>query len=329
VEYFRQALDGKGLVFASNSVLSPTMMRADGYGISPLIHSEEYIPWLLEFCRKNSISLIVPLFDIDLPVLAKNRERFEKEGIVLAVSGTDTVCTAADKLAMSKTLKKARIGCPGCTADPKEALALLESGAMQWPVVIKPRFGMGSIGLFTADDPEELDVLYRKCSRKVAASYLKYESAPFAGEDVLLQEMKTGTEYGMDVICDFHGNYRTTILRRKVAMRSGETDEAVILGKGDREYAALTGLGKKLADCLDIRGNLDVDVIMDPEEGIPYVIDINARFGGGYPFSHMAGADLPGAYIAWAQGRKEPEGCLETEAGVHGYKDIEMQVYGK
>ena len=329
VEYFRKALGGKGLVFASNSMQSPAMACADGCGISPLIYSEEYIPWLLEFCRKNSIGLIVPLFDIDLPVLAEHREQFENEGITVAVSGAETVRTASDKLAMSRRLQEVGIGCPGCTADPEEARKLLEAGALRWPVVIKPRFGCGSIGLFTAEDPEELQVLYRKCARKVAESYLKYESAPHAGRDVLIQELQQGTEYGLDVICDFAGQYRTTVVRRKVMMRSGETDEAVILGYGDGAYEALTDLGKKLAQLFDIRGNMDVDVMLDPADGIPQVIDINARFGGGYPFSHMAGVDLPKAYVAWAQGQKEPAGCLEAAAGVHGYKDIAMKVYGE
>ena len=36
----------------------------------------------------------------------------------------------------------------------------------------------------------------------------------------------------------------------------------------------------------------------------PYVIDMNARFGGGYPFSHLAGMDLPRAYVAWAEGKE-------------------------
>jgi len=73
VDYFKQALEGKGLVFASNSAMSPALMRADGYGISPLIYAEEYIPWLLSFAEEHEISLVVPLFDVDLPVQLKPR----------------------------------------------------------------------------------------------------------------------------------------------------------------------------------------------------------------------------------------------------------------
>jgi len=327
VDYFREALKSEGLVFASNSVMSSALMRADGYGISPLIYSKEYIPWVLEFCREHQIGLVVPLFDIDLPVLAENRSAFEAEGIVLAVSGAETTRIAADKYAMCRKLAAAGIGVPGCVTKTEEALMLVKNGKMNWPLFIKPRFGMGSIGLFEADNEEELSVLYRKCLAKVRESYLKYESAACPEEAVLIQQKLGGKEYGLDVICDLNGVYQNTIVRRKEAMRSGETDEAVILGEEDTEYPVLFSLGRKLAEILDIRGNMDVDVLMDTAEAKPYVIDINARFGGGYPFSHLAGADLPGAYVAWAQGKSADPAWLTARAGVHGYKDIQLREY--
>lgn len=335
VDYFKQALEGKGLVFASNSAMSPALVRADGYGISPLIYSEEYIPWILSFAKEHSIGLIVPLFDIDLPVLAKNRAMFEAEGIVLAVSSLETVETASDKYAMYNKLTAAGIGCPAAVLRVDEAAALQrevpdprEAACHRFrPMILKPRFGMGSLGLFTAEDEEELAVLYRKCLRKVRSSYLKYESAACSGDAVLIQELISGEEYGLDVISDFQGEYQTTVVRQKIGMRSGETDEAVILGPGDAEYDVLSALGERLAQVFEIHGNMDVDVIMDPAEQKPYVIDINARFGGGYPFSHAAGVDLPRAYAAWAEGRKADPAWLKAQPGVHGYKDIEIRVY--
>ena len=70
--------------------------------------------------------------------------------------------------------------------------------------------------------------------------------------------------------------------------------------------------------------NLDVDVFAC--EGRFYVLEMNARFGGGYPFSHCGGADLPLALVLWALGRPVPGDILRVKPGVRAWKDIQIQV---
>src|SRR5262249_1298360 len=68
-------------------------------------------------------------------------------------------------------------------------------------------------------------------------------------------------------------------------------------------------LGEELGRRLAHVGNLDCDVIATEPAGCArqlQVLDLNPRFGGGYPFSHVAGANLPAALIAWAN-REEPD----------------------
>lgn len=327
VDYFRKALEGDGLLYAANSVKSPALACTDGAVLTPLIYDSGYIPFLLDFCKKHAIGLLVPLFDIDLPVLAKHKAAFQEVGVTVAVSSPETLLSCNDKYQMFLKLWRSKIRCPETCLTLEDALLELDAGSLSWPVVIKPRFGMGSIGIALAYDKNELRAFYQSTRRAVHASYLQYESAAAGEESVLIQERREGNEYGLDVVQDFAGNYVTTIVRRKLAMRAGETDEAVILGKNDKEYAVLTELGQKIAVNFDHIGNMDVDVIMNPDNLAPYVIDMNARFGGGYPFSHLAGADLPRAYVAWAKGEKAPASCFLAKAGVHGYKDIVVRAY--
>ena len=326
VNYFKEALKGEGLVFASNSQLSPALLEADGYFITPLIYDDSYIPFLLDRCREYNIKLIVSLFDIDLPVLSAHREEFERIGVRAAVSDTDMISDCNDKYSMFLRLWRCGIRCPETEIDIDSALLKIDAMNLSWPVLVKPRFGMGSIGIFRAYDKKELKAAYGMCMRECLNSYLKYESAEKKKECVIIQELREGNEYGLDVISDFDGNYLKTIVRRKLAMRSGETDEAVIIGENDAEYKALTELGLKIAAELKPKGLIDIDVIMDTGNMAPYVIDINARFGGGYPFSQLAGANVPRAYILFAQGRtEEAKKYLLAEQGVHGYKDIAIR----
>ena len=51
---------------------------------------------------------------------------------------------------------------------------------------------------------------------------------------------------------------------------------------------------------------------------------MNARFGGGYPFSYMSGVNLPEAIVRWEQG-KEIDTQLEIkEYGKLIHKDIQF-----
>ena len=66
-----------------------------------------------------------------------------------------------------------------------------------------------------------------------------------------------------------------------------------------------------------------MDVLLT-REGDAYIIDMNARFGGGYPYSHMAGVDLPAALVAWAEKRPVNPELLKARTGELYCKDIRM-----
>ncbi len=101
-------------------------------------------------------------------------------------------------------------------------------------------------------------------------------------------------------------------------MRAGETDIAVTVKNETIEH-----LGKYISEELKHIGNLDMDVILSDENRV-YVIDLNARFGGGYPFSHCAGINLPEAIITWIKGGKVQMELLTPVLNVKGYKDISV-----
>lgn len=322
VKWFKEALSGKGLVFASNSTESPALYAADGYVLTPLIYDGAYIPFLLDFCREKHIDLIVPLFDIDLPILAEHREEFSREGVFVLVSDMEVLLNCNDKYNMYMKLWKEGIRCPHTELSLGGAKLAVKTMMMNFPLIVKPRFGMGSIGVEKAYDKEELKAFYSSCKRRVEQSYLKYESKAFKEECVVIQDLREGNEYGLDVVNDLKGEYVASAIKRKLSMRAGETDEAIVLGPSDREFAVLSELSVKISKAFRHIGNMDVDVIMDPENLCPYVIDMNARFGGGYPFSHLAGFDLPGAVVEWLSSGHASEERFKIKEHVHAYKDM-------
>lgn len=316
VEYFKEALKDRGEIHVSNSTsLSPAFLKADHYVVTPLIYSKEYIPFLLDYCKNNKISALISLFDADLPVLAKNREKFSEIGTRVLVSSERVISICNDKWNAFQYMSANGFVVPQTFLSTENAKAAISAQKIIYPVFVKPRWGMGSIGIYQANSAIELEVLFQKVKEKISTTYLCYESKQSIAEDVIIQEMINGQEYGLDIINDLDGNYQNTIVKRKLAMRAGETDSAETV-----EDVRLLEVGKCISEHLKHIGNLDVDIIV--QNGKPYILEMNARFGGGYPFSHAAGVNLPAAIIAWLENRPVPTSILQPIIGIRAQKDI-------
>ena len=293
------------------------MQAADQSVVTPLIYSTEYITFLLDYCKANDISLVIPLFDVDLPVLAANREKFHAVGVTLLVSDEKFVRTCNDKWAAYNFLKAHGFQIAPCCISLDDAENALASGEMHYPVIIKPRWGMGSLAIYRAENLDELRVLYRKSSKDIRSSYLKYEAAADFQHSVLIQEVIDGQEYGADIFHDLDGNHRGIVIRKKLAMRSGETDCAQIVDE-PLIYDSLM----KLSAITGHIGNLDVDIFLSGND--VYILEMNARFGGGYPFSHAAGVNFPMMLVKWLRGEEPDSELLHAQTGVTAQKDISI-----
>lgn len=317
VNYFKEALGDEGEVHVANSANSTAMMYGDKSVITPLIYDENYVPFLKNYCQVNHIEAIIPLFDIDLPILAKNRKEFNEIGVNVIVSSKEIINICNDKWETYKFLVANDFQTPKTFLEISDALISIEQGNIKFPLIIKPRWGMGSISIFEANNSNELKVLFEKAKKDIHDSYLLFESNQDNQFTVIIQEKLIGHEYGLDIINDLNGKYMNTIVKKKYAMRSGETDIAVTL-----KDEALELVGKNLAAFTNHIGNLDVDAFVVDE--VSYILEMNARFGGGYPFSHYAGVNLPKAIVSWLKQEKVDPAILKAKIGVIGYKDIQI-----
>lgn len=320
VHYFMSALEGKGKVFASNSILTHTLKEADGYFLTPNIYDGNYIEYLLEKCIENKISVIIPLFDIDLPVLAKNKNAFEAIGVKVIVSDSWVTNVCNDKWESFNFLRK--LGLPQMPSYIvlEEAVLAVRRNELRFPVFLKPRWGMGSIGICVAENEEEMIVLYNKLKRDIFRTYLKYESSANAQAPIIIQQGMIGQEIGIEVLNDLEGNFVSVFAKKKVAMRSGETDVAEVMDSRPFSALAIT-----ISSALKHIGVLDVDCFMS-DDGKVYVLEMNCRFGGQYPFSHLAGVNIPLQIVRWLEGKPTDPSILVAKIGVVGCKEIEVSV---
>lgn len=270
VEYFKRELQGGGkVVTADCSDLAPALYTSDKGYIIPPVTDEGYLPKIMEICSEENIAAVLSLIDPELPVLAGNKGALESIGVKPIISDGRAVDICTDKIKMHHFLGQHGFDNPKTFGDIEAFLCSLTEKNIAFPVFLKERFGSASSGAHKIDNLESL-------------------RAAFAEKDnLIIQEFIDGRELGIDVYVDLISREIISIfIKKKFLMRSGETDKAVSVLHPDVS-ALLADFVKRLG----LIGPLDMDVI--EKNGRYFIIDVNSRFGGGYPLAYACGENYP------------------------------------
>lgn len=307
LKYFKEQLNGDGLIVAADMQLSaPALSVADIKCCVPSVYEDGYIDAVAELCKKYSISALISLNDLELPILAKNAARFAEVGTKLILSDPDVIQTCFDKYQTSVFIESLNLLSPTTVVGYQYAIKKIDEGKLKFPLILKPRWGSGSIGIEKVAGMEEFNEVYASLKRKIKKSILATASE---GEDyILIQEYIDGQEFGMDVMNDLDGNTIGIVVKKKLAMRAGETDKAVIV-----EVPEIEKIGMTIGNSLRHIGNLDCDIL--EKDGKFYVLELNPRFGGGFPFTYEAGANYPKVLIDLLKGNEANRSLLKAEVG--------------
>lgn len=144
---------------ASNCAETYALSLADFSVVTPIIYDDNYIDFLLNYCTQYKIGAIISLFDIDLPILAKNKRKLAENGVQVVISDYEFTQICNDKWQTYDFLKKHNFNVPKTILSKDACQIELDNGLLVFPLIIKPRWGMASIGIFEADDLFELEVL--------------------------------------------------------------------------------------------------------------------------------------------------------------------------
>ena len=308
LKYFKENLSKGDKVVATDMQLSaPALQVADVKLQVPAVYDPEYVNITLNICKEQQIDVLLSLNDLELPILAENKARFESLGVKVIVSDPKVIDIAFDKYKTAQWVESLGLEAPKTYVRLEDVKSALATGEIEFPLFMKPRWGSGSIGLESIADMEELDIYYNLLMKKIKKTILA--TASVGDEYIMIQEKLTGCEFGLDIMNDLNGKNVGVSVKQKLAMRAGETDKAVTV-----DLPEVREMGRKIGETLGHIGNLDVD-IMQRADGAYCVLELNPRFGGGFPFSYEAGVNMPKAIIQWAKGERVDPAILQPEYG--------------
>lgn len=280
VKYFKKTIEEmkgvKGKVISIDvNPLSAALYLSDKHYIVPQIFVPNYIDTLLDVCRKEAIRLIIPTIDTELLVLSQNKKQFGENEVIVALSDPKAVEICSDKLKTFQFFKENNIP----TVDTFSYYQFDKMKNINYPLFIKPCSGSASINTYRINNRKELDF------------FIDYIENP------VVQEYAEGQEFTLDILADLGGKVINVVPRERIEVRAGEINKGKTV-KDDK----LIEYGKIIVEKLGGIGPITIQCFKKGDE-IKF-IEINPRFGGGYPLSFAAGVNYPELLIRMVLGEK-------------------------
>ena len=238
-----------------NPRMAPAAYVSDGCFEVPRCTSDDYIETLLTLCLGNGIGMIVPTIDTELAVLSANKGNFAKHGVCVSVSDYEFVMMCRDKRNTGAFFEQHGI------RVPKE----VDKYHPTFPLFAKPYDGSLSTNLHYIKNAEELTEEILNDPKLLFMEYI---------------DKAVYKEYGMD------NRVKCIVPRERIKIRAGE------INKGLTEKEPLTQyLRDRLETIEGCVGCICIQLFLNPQTGDVVGIEINPRFGGGYPQTYAAGGN--------------------------------------
>ncbi|GGZ68882.1 ATP-grasp domain-containing protein [Algibacter mikhailovii] len=260
-------IDASSKVYACDSepFLSSAVQIADSFFRTLCFSDKDYIDDLLKKCKKHEIVLIIPTLDTELDLFAKNRDLFLQNGITIVVSDESFIKIGEDKIKTAEFFNNHNL------ATPK----VYEKDNYKLPFFIKPLRGSNSIDNYIVKKQKDIINYFFENESLCFFEYLDHDFHD---------------EYTCDLYYSKKGILKCVIPRKRIEVRGGEVSKGITKRNKINEF-----LKSNFAQIDGARGCITVQIFMNIKTNDLFGIEINPRFGGGYPLSYLAG----GNYTKW------------------------------
>jgi carbamoyl-phosphate synthase large subunit len=291
---FRESLSELGIagriIALDATPYSAAAQLADDFYLMPRCTDPNFIAEVQQICEKEEVHLVVPTLDTELPAYAAAREGFRNQGTEIAISSPETVAICYNKILTHEWLVAKGLPVPR-QATPHVVL----ENPRDWtlPLIVERIDGNGSLGVHAVTSFEELAALVSKSNGTIVREYIE------------------GAEHTINVFVNHQGRCLCAVPQFRMEIRGGEVSKGVTVK--NREMIELANT--IVENMPGAYGALNVQCF-STASGDLKVIEINARFGGGYPLAHRAGAPITRWLIEEILGREPQEPVESWEDGL-------------
>lgn len=266
---FRSSMvSGSKIIATDLSPYAPALYMADKQYLVPRIDDPAYIEMILDICKKEKINAVTTFIDPEIEILAKNRDKFEAQGVEVLAPYEETAKLCFDKYLMFQHLMKNNIPTVMTWGTLEQFEKAFDAGEVEFPVFVKPRTGSGSVG-----------------ARKVY-SYEILSEAMAEDPSLIIQEYMDCIDLDADVYIDTITHEAVAAFsKKKIETRIGGASKTVSF-KDEKLFDFIS----KIVKTLKFNGPVDMDFFY--REGQYYLSEVNPRFGGAYLHAYGAGVDF-------------------------------------
>lgn len=243
---------------------------------------------LMQVLKAEHYDVTIPMTDFSATLLSKHKEEFEKYTKV-AVNDWDVFMGAGDKLNTMVACMDNGVPCPYTLREAESVEQILNSG-IQYPFIIKPRVGYGSIGFHCINNEEDLRKHFDTCVSRFGA--------------MLVQEYipQTDIQYKCEVFIDDNGEVKSAHVFDKTRWYPIDGGSTCCSTSVDRPDIVESSV--KLLKALHWRGYGDVDLIQDPRDHVAKVMEINPRITASVKVCIYSGVDFARQIVELETGKE-------------------------
>lgn len=246
--------------------LSSACQVAHQNAACPPALAPDYPGFLEAFFERQSIGLVIPTIDTDLQVLAENRARWATMGTFVSIPEPAVVSMCRNKRLSEALFSKIDVRYP----------ELYSAAHIRFPAFVRPVSGSSSVGAMRLNESSDLTPGLLTDPTMIVTEYI---GPPFV-------------EYSVDAYFDQNSKFIAALPRRRIETRAGEISKGITVKAGlYRRLAATLGRWQGMRGCITLQ------VFYEDSRDDVVGIEINPRFGGGFPLSYSAGANYPGWLI--------------------------------